>query len=108
MEPQALADELILRLNALLADDAMKKALYQLTMARVEVENRLASHATIQMDVDEAGKVTMGWLGLLNGLVGCLGKEEGPLHGWGFITMQVDMNGERVTGFTRTQELARG
>lgn len=107
MEPQALADELILRLNALLVDDAMKKALYQLTMTRVEVEPRLANHATIQMDVDD-GKIRMGWLGLLNGLVGCLGKEDGALEGWGYILVQIDEEGERVIGFSRTQELARG
>ena len=90
MTSEELADELILRLNSLLVDPDVASLIYRMMNDRLSVPARISSHATIQVN-DEPGSLpgrnryAVGFVGLLNGLVGAIDKPDSTLHGWGFI-----------------------
>jgi len=90
-----LANEIIARLNILIEDPEVRKDIDALIEARVEVSETTADHPLIQ--VSEGGR--LGFLGLLNGIVGLI--PEGSKAGWGFITAICDDDGKLVR-FTRT------
>lgn len=84
-----LAREIVERLNALVSDEATRVAVQSLISERVRVDDAFAeSHPTIQC----SGDSELGFLGLLNGIIGA------RQNGWGFVAAEFDDN-ERLTGF---------
>lgn len=75
-----LADELIARLNDLIKDPVTCKAMEHLIAARIGVSAELAQHQTIQVNVGNPSFPTVGFLGMLNGLVGTNGVGRGFIH----------------------------
>lgn len=75
---EAMADQFILVLNELLFADP--KAIEALVEFRVLCDDMLADHPTVVVSQDE-GCTKIGFLGILNGLVGVI--ESGPRSGWG-------------------------
>src|SRR5580698_3633216 len=75
-----LAIILIIRLNALIKNDDIRKDITTLFEQRIECSDATKNHDTIQIGVNSK----LGTLGLLNGLVGVI--EEGPKQGWGYLT----------------------
>jgi len=78
-----LADEIIKRLNALVQDPKIRKDIEQLIENRILVGEQTAAHPAIQVQHNAAGDDTLGFLGLLNGVIGTL--PEGKLKGWGYV-----------------------
>jgi hypothetical protein len=104
MNNEALADEIITRLNNLCADPHVRTALASLIDARVRVRPEVEAHPTIQV-VKTAGQAnaTVGFIGILNGLIGAI--PEGEKKGWGYIAANYsddDGKPEAFTGFVRT------
>jgi len=100
----ALADQLIVRLNKLIEDPAVRKLVSDLIEKRVEVPDSIFVHPTIitsERKTLDSTKVEVGFLGLLNGMVGRIGY--GPRAAWGLITADCDDDG-LVTCFKRTKE----
>lgn len=93
-----LADVLIERLNALISDPDVCKDVSRLIEQRVPCSQKTAEHPTIQVNSGARNR-TVGFLGLLNGIVGVL--PDGPHQGWGFIMAVIDDNGQFVR-FERT------
>lgn len=101
MKDEALAQELVRRLNSLLESSPdMGRFLYNLAESRVPVVNSLVDHPTLQVNVTAEGDGQCGFLGLLNGLVGVL--PDGPREGWGYITGHFDEEKQVVEGFSVT------
>jgi hypothetical protein len=128
MTDEELADELIGRLNRLLADPAVRLDVERLVQQRVPCSPATANHPTIQVEHTnrqettnalqrffgpEFGPIvaaaagphayegmTVGFLGLLNGVVGTI-PPEGIHAGWGYIAAYFDDDG-RLTHFKRT------
>jgi hypothetical protein len=104
MNDSDLADEIIGRLNFLVASYRVRQDVGKLLEARVEVGQDTAEHPTIQVEVKDEDNPQatpqLGFLGVLNGLVGTL--PDGPRKGWGFITAEFDDFGQ-LLGFTRTK-----
>lgn len=126
MKDEELADELIGRLNRLLADDAVRADVERLVQQRIPCSQVTAEHPTIQvlhLDRQEtkdalqqffgpefgpivAGAVgdnayagpAFGFIGLLNGLIGTI--PEGDLQGFGYIA--ACFTAGRLTHFSRT------
>lgn len=84
MTDTELADELIARLNALIEDEEIREAVEQLCLRqRAKVHGTaLATHPTIQV-IQEGDLYLLGFLGLLNGVVGAI--LEGEDKGCGYI-----------------------
>ncbi len=61
-----LADEIIRRLNVLAQDPALREDIQRLLETRIPCSEAAARHPTIQT----TGGLLLGFLGLLNGLVG--------------------------------------
>ncbi len=103
MSDAELADVLIERLNRPMAEiPAAGDFLYRLMRTTVLVESRAAlEHPTLQVWACEGDTVCIGWIGLLNGIVG--GINEGPRKGWGYIAA-VSEDGV-VSKFARTDEM---
>lgn len=94
---EALADELIARLNKLCDNPSMLAFVGSLIEVRVGAGSLLLDHPTIQCTPDGEA----GFLGVLNGLVGA--QPSGKRMGWGYIAANFDDEGH-LTGFFRTPE----
>lgn len=92
-----LADEVIARLNKLAEDPAVRSAIADLIERRVPVPEEVANHPTIQV----ADSRRVGFLGVLNGLIGATGPHS-KKPGWGYVAAVYDDNG-LLTGFARTE-----
>jgi hypothetical protein len=99
MTDEELADELIVRLNGLIAAPVVNDALTRLIETRIDVGDTLDAHPTIQ--VSSSG--LLGFQGMLNGIVGAMPGCCYRQRGFGFIT--VIMNDERtqIIRFERTK-----
>jgi hypothetical protein len=98
MQNEDLADELIERLNTLCENQEARAVLGKLLNARVAGSEGLFDHPTIQ--VRRSGDLPeVGFLGMLNGLVGVI--PSGKFEGWGYITVQVD-DDDSISRFERT------
>ena len=64
-----------------------------------ECNEAMANHPTVQVQ-SYNGLSVVGFLGLLNGLVGA--KDNEPRKGWGLITVVVEQDGT-VSKFRRTE-----
>jgi hypothetical protein len=104
MTDEELAAELITRLNRLCEDPAVREDIGKLINVRVPCSEATAAHPSIQVQTDDGttAKTLLGWLGIpatlknvvsqgphvgflgiLNGLVGTIPDE--PMAGWGHI-----------------------
>ncbi len=89
-----LAQELVDRLNRLLRDPGVSIALGLLIQMRVALPGpELLDHPTIQVGTNAdtgnhlpPGACELGFLGMLNGIVGVIPESEG----WGYITAHVE------------------
>ena len=98
---EKLAEILIDRLNYLLEDDkTLGEALGNLMRARVVCSRSVAESPTIQVH-EEEGAYYVGFLGLLNGIVGVIPEGE-YREGWGYVTAIVEEDGS-VSSFTNTK-----
>ena len=95
--PEESADEIIAFLNEAAAIDPM--AMGKLIADRVSCNGTMADHPTIQVTLLEGGYTTVGFLGMLNGIIGAI--PDGPKAGWGYITAQIEEDGS-CSGFLRT------
>lgn len=108
-ENDSLAVELVNRLNAMIeAEPAVDVALGLLLSARVQLpDEALRDHPTIQVGsikdgpVD-SGPIEVGFMGMLNGIVGVL--PEGKRAGWGYIAAVVEKDGH-VSRFSLVRDL---
>lgn len=98
MSDAALADEIILRLNKLIEDPEVRADVGRLLETRILVSSATAGHRSIQVQT-ESGSPVLGFLGLLNGLVGTI--PTGEYRYWGFIAVELDDNGQ-IVRFRRT------
>lgn len=89
-----LADELIARLNSIVVDGAVRDDVAALIAQRIACSSQTALHRTIQ--VGQSSK--LGFLGLLNGIVGII--PSGDKEGWGYIAANYEH--EQLIGFVRT------
>ena len=96
MDDLALAHEIIGRLNKLLETPGMGELLGQLTNSRVVTQSEvLANHETIQFG-GENSEYTLGWLGLVNGIVGARAED-----GWGYVAAVMEEDGS-ISSFKLT------
>jgi hypothetical protein len=96
MTDSQLADLVIARLNALIADPDVRADVSRLITTHVTCTGTTLAHPTIQTTA-----TTFGFLGLLNGLVGAIA--DGPKVGWGYIAALFDDHGNLIA-FERTDE----
>ena len=96
MEDRKLAQEIVDRLNKLVEDPETLEALDALINARVPVDPLLVDHPTIQVSGDD-DKPLVGFLGLLNGIVGARS------NGWGYVAAEYDTD-DLLTGFSVLQD----
>ena len=96
---EVLADLLIERLNEIAKHDPM--AIGKLIDARVECNDSLADHPSVQVDAHH-GPTAVGTLGIINGLIGVI--DDGPRKGWGLITAVCEDDGS-IAHFRRTDEV---
>ena len=105
MDNRELADEMIKRLNDLVVGNPeVAYSITQLIETKVNVPETVADHPTIQVTQLNDGLddfFQVGFLGVLNGLVGVI--EDGPKKDWGFITAVYDEGGTLLR-FERTNE----
>lgn len=94
-ENTRLANEIIDRLNRLICDKDVAELIGRMIDLRSPVGASVEQHPTIQV-CDGA----VGFLGLLNGLVGVL-PEYSDRAGWGFISAELGDDG-RIIRFVRT------
>lgn len=87
MDDLALANEIIDRLNKLIQNPEASELISKLVNARIEVPESLVDHPTIQVHNQPGQKPQVGFLGLLNGIVGVREDQ------WGYITL-----GEYIDG----------
>lgn len=101
MTDDLLADEIIARLNRLLTDahPEVRKDIERLVETRISVAAETLIHPSIQVSKGTGGEPVLGFLGLLNGLVGTI--PEGRFKDWGFVTAFYDDLGQ-LTHFKRT------
>lgn len=102
-QDEALADQIIARLNDLVSDPNVRADLGALIEMRVPCSETTCNHPTIQVHAagpgDKSG--TFGFLGVLNGLVGAI--PEGHVKaGWGYITAVFSDDG-KLEGFQKTK-----
>ncbi len=96
---EALADELITRLNGVLTSDPeVRTDISRLVETRIAVSETTGSHPTIQVSTPG---LWLGFTGLLNGIVGTV--PEGRFQGWGFIAAKYD-DDEKLVKFVRTDK----
>lgn len=89
MTDQELADEIIKRLNKLCEDPDVRADIGRLIETRIPVSRAAAEHPDIQM---YDGK--LGFLGLLNGLIGVR-----PHNGMGYIAARFNEEAMGFNGF---------
>jgi hypothetical protein len=104
---EALADEIIARLNAMLVGvDSVRVALGLLIAARAELpDEAIAHHPTIQVgwiDEDDTKPIEIGFLGMLNGLVGIIEGDDEPRAGAGYISAWQERDGH-ISQFFNTR-----
>lgn len=75
-----LATVIVTRLNALLSDPDVRQDIQKLIETRVSCSKATKDHETIQIGDGEE----LGFLGLLNGIVGR--RDTKPYEGWGHIS----------------------
>lgn len=87
--PQTLSEKIILLLQEACVLD--NKAITELVLSRIECNQELAEHATIQVYKDKDNKTIVGLLGIINGILGELNspliaakfnKENTVIEGW--------------------------
>ena len=84
MKNVVLADELVRRLNELCEDPDVRSLCEPLISARVPALKSVWDHPTIQVQVaDDEGSV--GFLGLINGIVGTVGDAVPGRETWGYV-----------------------
>jgi hypothetical protein len=96
---QALAYALIERMNAIATDPAIRMDVQQLLALRVFSSQATANHPSVQVD---GASMTLGVLGLLNGLCGTI--EGGPHDGKGRIVSSYQEDGGTFLGFLHANE----
>ena len=89
MTKEEMADLVIERLNEIASHDPM--AMKDLIKSRVSCNERLADHPTVQVHQDRNHNTSVGFLGMLNGLVGTI--PDGPLKGLGYVMAVFDAHG---------------
>lgn len=112
MKDADLADEVIARLNSLITDPAVRGDVNRLIETRIACSTETLDHPTIQAEefdpqkhaarVPPGSEPTAGWvgfLGLLNGLIGTL--PTGSKAGWGYVTAVFD-DSMNLVRFERT------
>jgi hypothetical protein len=92
MNDKDLAEEIVARLNRLLKDVTIHKDIEKLIETRISVTPETCNHPTIQVY-----NTQLGFLGLLNGIVGVI--PSGRREGSGYIGAQFGEEGNLV-GFT--------
>lgn len=97
-EKGVLANLLIERLNEIAKHDPV--AMGKLIDARVECNEALADHPSVQVHVHD-GPPTVGFLGMLNGIIGVVGHGSRQHHG--LVTAVCEDDGS-VSHFRRTEE----
>lgn len=105
MDDRQLALELIERLNRLIEDPDVRQLIGQLIETRVNVPASLANHPTIQInEVSDtiSSYYQVGFLGILNGIVGII--HGGPRDLWGHITVRMSDENLEVLGFELTPQ----
>ncbi|KKN00633.1 hypothetical protein LCGC14_1135880 [marine sediment metagenome] len=102
MTDTELADELIARLNTLIEDEEIREAVEQLCLRqRAKVHGTaLATHPTIQVSLEDDDLYNLGFLGLLNGVVGAI--PEGEDKGCGYIAALYDFTDAEKTDMKLT------
>jgi hypothetical protein len=80
-------DEVVAYLNELVSLD--RDAMEHLIETRVRCNDKIVEHPTVQVMKGEDGNMTVGLLGILNGLVGTQ-PDESSKPGWGFIAASYD------------------
>ena len=110
---EELADAIINRLNKLCEDPEVRKDIAALIEERVSCSTATLNHPTIQAQTIDPTKLRVkpgspqpaglvGFLGILNGLVGIM--PDGPRKGWGYIAADyADDEGTNLVGFQRTK-----
>jgi hypothetical protein len=91
MKDRELADEIIARLNKLIEHPDIRRDVAALIEQRVTCSQVTYEHPTIQ-----ASSALLGFLGLLNGLVGADPELKDTRVGWGYITACYDEAAELV------------
>lgn len=91
------ADLIIERLNEILGHDS--EALEALIEARVPCNASMRDHPSVQVSVD-GEQARVGFLGVLNGLVGTI--PSGEKEGWGYIAASFDDDTGKLLRFVRT------
>jgi hypothetical protein len=98
---EKLAEVLIHRLNHLLDEDAtLGETLGLLMRARVMCSRSVSESDTIQVHED-GGAFYVGFLGMLNGIVGAIPEGE-YRAGWGYVMAIVESDGS-VSSFVNTR-----
>lgn len=90
IEDELLADTLIERLNRLLENPDVRKDITRLIDIRVPISGATMEHSTIQVVPLNKKEGLLGFIGLLNGIVGVDPTLVGPRRGWGFISAEFD------------------
>lgn len=103
MSDAILADEVIARLNRLLekADPAVRTDIERLIETRIQVSPVTLAHPSIQVQHGEGSEPVLGFLGLLNGIIGTI--PTGKFRDWGYIAAFYDDQG-RLQYFRRTEK----
>ena len=99
MTDAELADVLIERLNSIISDPKVREDIGRLIEERILVGEMTAAHPSVQIQQNAAGDDVLGFLGLLNGVVGTI--SDGKRKGWGFVAAVFDSSG-RLRRFCRT------
>ena len=86
IDKEELADFIIERLNEFAETDP--DAVRALVNARVPCNEALARHPTVQVSYRGDGKPLVGLLGILNGIVGTVGK--GTFKDCGFVAAEIE------------------
>lgn len=98
---EKLAEVIISRLNSLLEDDpSLGETFGLLIRTRVTCSDSVRDHDTIQVEVEE-GCNYVGFLGMLNGIVGAI-PEGHEKAGWGYVMAIVEDDGT-VSSFCNTK-----
>jgi hypothetical protein len=93
MTDRELAVAIIDRLNALIVDEAIREDVGKLIDTRIAASQATANHPSIQVQDSHTSPVAnLGFLGLLNGIVGVV--PEGPNKGWGYIGSTFNVEGK--------------
>lgn len=99
MTDTELADALIARLNEIIADPEVRADVHRLLGARVPCRQPTIDHPSIQAHIVDGEDPTIGFLGLLNGIVGTM--PNGKRAGWGYIAAVFD-DQDQLLRFERT------